>query len=54
MKITHVMKDCTVLDDITGHVVKMEEVPRFYEILGRIQQGECYDDNLEQENTCNS
>lgn len=55
MAITHVMKDGTVLDDITGHVVKMEDVPQFYLVLGRIkQQGECYENNLERENTCNS
>lgn len=46
MAIKHVMKDGTCLDDITGHVVKMEEIPQIYEILGRIE-GKCYEHNLE-------
>ena len=45
--VKHVLKDGTVLDDITGHVVKMEEIPQIYEILGRIEKGKCYENNLE-------
>lgn len=46
MAVKHVLKDGTVLDDITGHVIKMSEIPQIYEILGRIE-GKCYENNLE-------
>lgn len=29
--IINILKDGTVLDDITGHLVKREDVPEFYE-----------------------
>lgn len=35
--ITHILKNGTVLHDITGHVVKKEENPLAYEILNRSQ-----------------
>lgn len=35
MKIIHVLKDGTVLDDITGHVVKMADCPELYKALDR-------------------
>ena len=35
--ITHILKNGTVLHDITGHVVKKEENPLVYEILDRSQ-----------------
>lgn len=51
--VKHVLKDGTILDDISGHVVKKQDVGEFYSILGRIQKGECYESNLEKETTCN-
>lgn len=33
MEITHTLKDGTVVSDITGHVVKMEDARRAYEIM---------------------
>ncbi len=33
--ITHILKNGTVLQDITGHVVRREENPIIYEILNR-------------------
>ena len=48
MAVKHVLKDGTVLDDITGNVVKREDVGEFYTILGRIIEGECYEnENLD-------
>ena len=38
MTIKHILKDGTVLDDISGHVVKMEDAKQFYLILGRINE----------------
>ena len=46
MAIKHVMKDGTVLQNIEGHVVKVDDVEEFYTILGRIIEGECYENNL--------
>lgn len=51
--VKHVLKDGTILDDISGHVIKKQDVGEFYSILGRIQKGECYESNLEKETTCN-
>ena len=31
--VTHVLKDGTVLKDITGHVVKREDVPMIYSLV---------------------
>ena len=47
--IKHVLKDGTILDDISGHVVRMNDVGEFYEILGRIQKGECYETKFGEE-----
>lgn len=52
--VKHVLRDGTVLDDISGHVVKMNDVGEFYSILGRIQEGKCYESKFGEENTCNS
>lgn len=38
MTIIHVLKDGRVVDDITGHVVKMEDAPEAYEILDRVKE----------------
>lgn len=54
MAVKHILKNGTCLDDISGHIVKMEDVGEFYMILGRINEGKCYETNLEKENTCNS
>ena len=35
--IIHILKNGTVLQDITGHVVKKEENPMVYRILDRSQ-----------------
>ena len=51
--VKHVLRDGTCLDDITGHVVKMDDVGEFYSILGRMQKGISYESNLDEENTCN-
>ena len=52
--VKHVLKDGTVLDDISGHVVKMDDVGEFYTILGRIiNDGKCYESKFGDENTCN-
>ena len=40
--IIHILKDGTVLDDITGHLVKREDVPEFYERRERKNDG-CID-----------
>lgn len=36
--VRHILKDGTVLDDITGHVVKMEDARVVYELLDKINQ----------------
>lgn len=36
--VIHVLRDGTVLDDITGHVVKMEDARMVYELLDKINQ----------------
>lgn len=52
--VKHVLKDGSCLDDISGHVVKMDDVGEFYTILGRITEGICYESKFGDENTCNS
>lgn len=52
--IKHVLKDGTILDDISGHVVKKDEAKQFYLILGKINEGKCYESKFGKENTCNS
>lgn len=34
--IRHHLKDGTVLDDITGHLVKKEDVPRVYALIDQM------------------
>ena len=36
--VKHILSDGTVLDDITGHVVKQEEAQMVYEIIGRMSK----------------
>lgn len=42
MEIKHIMQNGTVLDDISGHVVKIEESKEVYWLIDqiRIQEGE--------------
>ena len=35
--VTHILKDGTVLKDITGHVVKREDVPTVYSLIERMK-----------------
>lgn len=39
--ITHILKNGTVLHDITGHVVKKEENPLVYQMIDRMQKTPC-------------
>lgn len=39
MQITHHLKDGTVLTDIKGHIVKMEDARRAYDIMRTIKKG---------------
>lgn len=36
--VKHIMKDGTVLNDITGHMVKRVDAPTVYEILERLKK----------------
>lgn len=36
--VTHILKDGTVLEDITGHKVTREDAPTVYEILERLRK----------------
>lgn len=36
VKVTHILKDGTRLDDITGHVVRYEDCPEVYHLLAEI------------------
>jgi hypothetical protein len=38
MMVKHVLKDGTVLNDITGHVVKKEDVKGIYALIDEINQ----------------
>lgn len=38
MAVKHVLKDGTVLDDITGHVVRKKEVKGLYVLIDEINQ----------------
>ena len=42
--IKHVLKDGTVLADMTGHVVKKEDAPMVYQIIEQITRKERKDD----------
>jgi hypothetical protein len=36
--VTHVLKDGSVKQDITGHVVKKEDAPKFYDLIERVRR----------------
>jgi hypothetical protein len=36
--VTHVLKDGSVKQDITGHVVKKEDAPKFYDLIERVRK----------------
>lgn len=36
MAVIHILKDGRIVDDITGHVVKMEDAAPLYELMRRI------------------
>ena len=38
VKITHILADGTVLDDITGHLVTRESCPQAYAVIDRINE----------------
>ena len=38
MRITHILADGTVKENITGHVVKVEEAKNFYEKLNSVNR----------------
>ena len=42
--VKNILKDGTVLADMTGHVVKKEEAPMVYQIIEQIQRKERKDD----------
>lgn len=33
MAVIHILKDGTILDDITGHVIKMEDAEPLYQLI---------------------
>lgn len=40
--ITHILKDGTVLEDITGHVIKQDDAPMVYQIIEQMErEGTC-------------
>ena len=39
VKIHHILKNGTEVDDIQGHMIKAEEFPVLYEVINRIQKG---------------
>lgn len=43
--IIHILKDGTILNDISGHTVKREDAPVAYEVLERKAKGEQKDGN---------
>lgn len=38
MNIIHILKDGTIVKDITDHIIKQEDCPEVYEIIWRISQ----------------
>lgn len=38
--VTHILKDGTVLQDISGHVVKMQDVKAVYSLMDRINENQ--------------
>ena len=45
-KIINVLKDGTVVDDLTGHIVKKTESPTVYAVVARIEERKMNNDNL--------
>ena len=48
MKIHHILKDGTRTDDISGHVVKMQDAESVYNLIGKMNQRKvvrCSSDN---------
>jgi hypothetical protein len=37
MAVIHILKDGTIVKDITGKVVKMEDAPALYELMRKIK-----------------
>ena len=50
MAITHILKDGTILNDISGHVVKMIDVPSAYMVMDRINESAQRKSNKRKEN----
>lgn len=44
--VKHILKDGTVLDDISGIVIKKEQFPAVYEILDRLNGGDSYEKEI--------
>ena len=38
--IKHILKDGTVLQDITGHIIKQEDAPMVYQIIEQMEREE--------------
>lgn len=38
--IKHILKDGTVLQDITGHIIKQESAPMVYQIIEQMEREE--------------
>lgn len=38
MAVVHILKDGSVIEDITGHVVRMEDAGPLYELIDRINR----------------
>lgn len=36
MRVVHILKDGTVLKDITGHIVRVEDAPALYQLIDTI------------------
>ncbi|MCD7757862.1 MAG: hypothetical protein LUH45_06780 [Clostridiales bacterium] len=36
VRVTHILKDGTVLDSIAGHVVRYEDCPELYRLIGQM------------------
>jgi hypothetical protein len=49
MKVTHVLRDGTELDDIQGHVVKKDDAEAVYSLMDVINQKEKRGKNEEKE-----
>ena len=43
--IRHHLKDGTVIDDITGHVVKLEDAPTAYALIDKMNEGRANEEN---------